>query len=884
MALRGTGFAKRAAGAEVARNDAGVALPGAEPTIRVVPLDLMPLLAPYRGHGRISLRVERLPHRTRLSRGQNNGDRSWSLSWDELDRLNYLAPDNLAGPQTLSIRVVSLDGGDGATVAVFEYTVPAPEGAKLAAIDGALKLAGSDHAAVVELTRELAEARAALKAQESEFAAAREALAKEWKAQSVHAVESELTAARLAWESELNSRLAAMADRNKTDTEWHRKSWQAEQDTRLAEAKRHAAELLEEERERGRRDVEEKLALAQKRIETGEAAKRAAEEEVRLLTARLQSNSRTREAFEAELAKAQTAWKDAEASRLAEAEARWKVQYEGEQAQTRAQERKEFESELARAQAVWQEREAARLADARAEWQAQNEKALGDARTRAANEVEALHANARSERLKEESARLLQVEAAWRQQLAGAVADARAQAASDAEAALEQAQRAWKANEAARFAAAEARWREESAKLAAEARTRAAGDGKTSQNDQLNRLQDELALANAAVANRDAELARAKAEVEAASERTRSQITAALAEAQNRWNAEESARRAAAEAAWREQTANAQSVARDEGATIAGHAREDARRIGEELARAQAALAERDAKLAEARQTFEAEGERLREENQTALAEARRTWQSEEEARLTAAEESWRAQFAASLAEQTTAQEQAPAPPAEPNESVEDADATRSKVEILRLHAEVERLKALTAVRDVELAQARASAERARARLTGELHDDSPRLRPERVSFSRGRSERSVNAKAKRPLWRDMAIVAVVAAFVILLFPHVVALLPSDWIPGNSYADEEDPAPAPPRVVRPHPPAPPPLQPTDIVIRTANVRSGPAKTESLVTTLPADAAVVTLERRDSWAHIQFLAADGKTHDGWVFSTFLKAAVRSSVAP
>jgi len=208
MALRGTGFAKRATSAETARSDAGVALTTTEPAIRVVPLDLAPLVAPYRGQGRISLRIERLPHRTRLSRGQNNGDRSWSLSWDELDRLNYLAPDNLAGPQTLSIRVIRVDGGDGATVAVFEYTVPGPEGAKLAAIDGSL---GSDHAAVAELNRQLAEANAALATQEAEFAAQRESLEKEWKAQSVQAVESELTAARLAWESELNSRLAGLA-------------------------------------------------------------------------------------------------------------------------------------------------------------------------------------------------------------------------------------------------------------------------------------------------------------------------------------------------------------------------------------------------------------------------------------------------------------------------------------------------------------------------------------------------------------------------------------------------------------------------------------------------------------------------------------------------
>jgi hypothetical protein len=138
----------------------------------------------------------------------------------------------------------------------------------------------------------------------------------------------------------------------------------------------------------------------------------------------------------------------------------------------------------------------------------------------------------------------------------------------------------------------------------------------------------------------------------------------------------------------------------------------------------------------------------------------------------------------------------------------------------------------------------------------------------------------------KRPLWRDMAIVAVVAAFVILLFPHVVALLPYDWQPGASYSDDEELAPPTTPVVRPHPPVAPVFQPTDVIIRTANVRSGPAKTETLVTTLASDSAVVTLEQHDSWTHIRFLAADGKPHDGWVLSTALKAqpAVRASIAP
>jgi SH3-like domain-containing protein len=76
---------------------------------------------------------------------------------------------------------------------------------------------------------------------------------------------------------------------------------------------------------------------------------------------------------------------------------------------------------------------------------------------------------------------------------------------------------------------------------------------------------------------------------------------------------------------------------------------------------------------------------------------------------------------------------------------------------------------------------------------------------------------------------------------------------------------------------RVHRPAAPSIRPTDVIVRSANVRSGPSKTESLVTTLASDVPVMTVERSGSWAHIQFLAADGKPHDGWVFNTFLKAA-------
>ena len=162
MALRGTGYAKRPAG--TAATQAGASArdqSDAEEMLRPLPLDLRPLVSPYRRQGKISLRVERLPHRTRLSRGQNNGDRSWSLSLDDLEDLEFLAPQDLRGEHVLSIRVVSLSGGDAATVAVIEHTVASSD-APAASRKGSAKgnLALIDTAATERLQAEIDRLRA----------------------------------------------------------------------------------------------------------------------------------------------------------------------------------------------------------------------------------------------------------------------------------------------------------------------------------------------------------------------------------------------------------------------------------------------------------------------------------------------------------------------------------------------------------------------------------------------------------------------------------------------------------------------------------------------------------------------------------------------------
>src|SRR5262249_24984898 len=99
-----------------------------------IPLVLEPLLEPCRGSSRLGVRVERLPDKARLSRGNNNGDHTWSLMSDELDGLLYLPPKKVNGPHRLAIRVISLDGDVAPTLALLDFPItpevksePAPD-------------------------------------------------------------------------------------------------------------------------------------------------------------------------------------------------------------------------------------------------------------------------------------------------------------------------------------------------------------------------------------------------------------------------------------------------------------------------------------------------------------------------------------------------------------------------------------------------------------------------------------------------------------------------------------------------------------------------------------------------------------------------------------
>src|SRR5258707_5754265 len=131
---RATGFAKKPAVAKTNRlSDTARALADARPAQQAIPINLAPLLSPYKGHGRLSLRIERLPQQARLSAGRNNGDNSWSLTLDQLEDLTYLPPEGMDDAHSLAVRIIGLDGG-GSTLAVLEFPV-SPSGLAAGAED-----------------------------------------------------------------------------------------------------------------------------------------------------------------------------------------------------------------------------------------------------------------------------------------------------------------------------------------------------------------------------------------------------------------------------------------------------------------------------------------------------------------------------------------------------------------------------------------------------------------------------------------------------------------------------------------------------------------------------------------------------------------------------
>ncbi|HXP76031.1 MAG TPA: SH3 domain-containing protein [Stellaceae bacterium] len=933
-----------------------------------VPLDLAPLLSPYEGYKHLSLRVERLPTRARLSKGRNNGDRTWSLTLDELDGLVYVPPEGMAEAHSLAIRIISLDDDYGATLAVLDFPVscgdatPGSPPDAIATPDGAADLVAD--AELRRLRNELAAMQAALADRGTELSAARTARDAELEgriAEATAEAAANLEQSRAAWQAEQEDRLAKSEARAQERIEqahdlWQQattaalsnaeQAWKVDEAVRLAAVEAHwreqsaqalAAAAARSERAetalaemRAQADVELRCQRGELTATQAALADRVAEL-AQAHSATEQARERWQQAATAALSNAEQAWKADEAVRLAAAEARWRKQSaraladttvrseraEAALAEMRAQadvELRSLRGELTATQAALADRAAelaetrqklkhvgaerseqaieAALTAARSAWEAELEERLAKAKAEAAANLEESRAAwqaeqddrfARSEELARE--RSEQAHEWWQQATAAAVSNA---------------EDAWKQNEAARLAAAEARWREQSARALteatarferaeaalAQARAKAEAARDTGADVEQRRLRDELAAMQAALVNREAELAEMRQRLEHTwAERSKQRIESALTAARSTWEAEleERLAEAAAEAAANLEKSRATWQTEQDGRAARSEGR--------------------------AQERIEQARERWEEETRAALSNAAEAWRADEAVRLAAAEAQWREQSALALAKATARFERAEAALAEVRTEAEAARDPAADVERRCLRDKLAAMEAALADREAEVAQARSSAKQARERWTLEAQatlekaeeawkaEEAQRLLAARAEWQKTVPvantksafskviDRQRQADIARRLIRGGVLAACLAAAAVaaaVFYPRVEPMIVDRWWPkidqliataiepfrGRAGAPTEAQLPVPERAHVAE-------RRAIIGVSSAKVRAGPSTETAVITTLPRDKEVTPVERRGYWVLVRIGGEDGKhKQEGWVYGSFL----------
>lgn len=481
-----------------------------------VPLDLNPLLSIYGNTRRLGLRIERVPDRARLSRGRNNGDRSWSLSRDDLHDLRYLPAEPMRSVHTLAIRIINLDTDNGATLAVLDFPIAPARGAP--AMEDEL----------CRLNKEIAQLKSSLELSQRELADAQSVFDSARSQESSN--KAELAEARAVWEAEYDRKLAVVRDQSEARTAAEKKQWESSQNTLIrkirAEWQDEADRALTNAKEAWK--AEEAAKFAQSELQWREQAAqaiaemtgRAAGAEAALMRAEAEAARLSGDSIELRRLRGELA----EASAALNARAR-------ELAETR------HSLEVTRAEASRGKEE---MATARAAWQAELEARLAEAKVSAADTLEALELGADTH--------------VSERQIQDRIEEARSHWKHELEIAVSRAKETWRAEEAARLARAEEQWREKSTRALSEsavrleraetalARAQAAALHESSDGIELRRTREELSAIRATLADREARLSQAKLEMQRARERWKTESETALAKAHEAWKAEEAYR------------------------------------------------------------------------------------------------------------------------------------------------------------------------------------------------------------------------------------------------------------------------------------------------------------------------------------------------------
>jgi hypothetical protein len=528
-------------------------------------------------------------------------------------------------------------------------------------------------------------------------------------------------------------------------------------------------------------------------------------------------------------------------------------------AKAREEWRTEEESRLSAAKIQWQEQFARRAAELTTKLEV-GERALNDAR------AEAKSAQERASQERRDTSETRRVKDALRQvqlsleqrdaelaEAQGAAREAAERASNDVETALAKAEKEWEARETARFAEAKAQWQEQSSRVLkkarlklegaeaalAEARTQANSAHDLREGAELRRLRTEFAAARTKMTELETELAQAQVAAGRARERTREEVEAALAKAEEAWRTTEAVRISAIETQERE-------------------------RGGRALAEALSRLERTEAALKEAR----AQTEIVRE------------------------------QRAVSLAEAVTRYERTESQLREARTRIESMRDPANEAELGRLRQELGTIQIASSELEAEVGRSRAETRKARDRATEQSKaavvraqeawrvEEAHRLAAARREWERdARSASGIDPsvedpmepvpmqRANRLLLDSMLAVCLAAAVVLVvtIWPEFYNVWPSTARASGSEIPKTI------TVVRPALPKPvTPAARASINVASANLRAEPGATAHLIARLRRGELVTPAERHGDWIHVHTDAAGGKpAQDGWIHYASLK---------
>ncbi len=901
------------------------------------PLELGGLLAPYGRDRRLALRVERMPSRSRLSRGRNNGDGSWSLSRDELEGLFYFPPRGSSEAPTLSIRVIGLDSDNGVTLSVVD-AVPGESSDD----DEDTPSPAYREAELKKLQAELAKAKAALRA-----------------------TQSDLTEARKTFESELEERIAdtraEAAAEGAADLERLRAKWQAEAKERLTKQEARAEERLARARESWRRETQDEIAKAEEAWKTRDSARVLAaeaewsERSARALADEKAAHAKTQAALAAARKAAASNTDDPKVRALREEIQRLQNTLTEVETKTADAERA---ASVALAEAVREKDQAARERKEFTVKLRQIETKLSEAAGERSDSAE-------TKRLRAELAAADAKLSERNRKLAEAqidAADARKQS-DKLQSALKNAEDEWKAAETSRLSASKAEWeatsqremerataamteklrKTELALQEARAQTRQAGDKRNAGDSR--HLAEEIKSLKTTLDRRELKLAEAVAEAKRLRGSTDREASAALVEARKEWEATEAVRFAEAKAEWERHSSRVFKKAqiRLEAAEAAlAEARADAnatrdrrdsaefKRLRAEFAAANAKLADCEAQLAEAQLAAGRGRERIREEVEAAVAKAEEAWKANETLRLSEIEtrerergarafteamarlerteaaltearnelEAERERTAVLLAKANARAERMETALTEASERIETMRDPANESELHRLHNELANLQIGYAEREAEVAIAQAAARKARERSAEQMkaamlraedewrRDEAKRLEAAKMDWERQAqwaaemavAPEAVSATATvqraNRLLLDGALAIGLAALVMLGVTFYLRT------PAQGLSDAS--AALPPKSVQQKvvATAQNPATPMVVAATVARVRTAPTASAIVVTTLRQGVQVSLLERHGNWARVHVGSEHGNAGlDGWVIGASLRNSSR-----